>query len=271
MITCPQLGRSGRLGNQLWQIASTLGIAAKHNTQASFPPWDYQPYFCIPDEYFINAPGDDVCNYVPHIDERARVYLQDYGLFREITEEIKIMFQPSALALQTLMSYEDFWDLEPPVACLHVRRGDNANEGRWKAQYHPLRPTQFYTDALKLIKYESLAIFSDDPAWCRETFGPEPFYFEGTPRPKEHEPEYHTAPVLDWIDLQLMSFCDYHILSNSTYSWWGAFLSFDPEPIYPWPWLGPALKYVDASLMFPPRWRRLNHGKARGTDYVDRP
>lgn len=262
-VTYPNLGNSGRLGNQLWQIASTLGIANRLGTDASFPAWDYQEFFSVPGSLFLGKEGTPASELVPHLGPQAAPYLQDFSLIRDVQHLLQVWFQPSNLAWKTLHAprYDDFWALEPPVMALHVRRGDNANEGPEKADYHPLRPISYYLDALQLRDYQSVAVFSDDIPWCRETFGDSFHYVEGIPRPKEHLPEYRTAPVLDWIDLQLMSCCDYHILSNSTYSWWAAFLSQDDSPIYPTPWLGRKLRpVVDASLMFPSTWTELPHG-----------
>lgn len=260
MLNFPVLGQCGRLGNQLWQVASTLGIAASRGEEASFPPWTYQPFFNVPEEFFQNEPGEHPEELVPHIDYRARIYLQDYNLWKGIAPQIKNWFQPSNRALTVLHTFEDFWSLEPPVLAVHVRRGDNATEGAWKTAYHPLRPTSYYEEAIDQVHYQSLAVFSDDIKWCKDFFGERAdYYHHGTPRPKEHEPEFETAPVLDWIDLQLMTFCDYHITSNSTYSWWGAYLSDDPHPIYPYPWFGKALSYIDQSLLFPENWVRITH------------
>lgn len=260
MINFPYLGRCGRLGNQLWQIASTLGIAAAKGDSASFPPWAYQPYFNLPKELFGDQPGENPEDFCPHIDYRARIYLQDYGLWEDIAPQVKTWMQPSNYALQTLHEFEDFWALEPPVTSLHVRRGDNLTDGPWKADYHPLRPLSYYDEALQSLHYQSLAVFSDDIPWCKEQFGDRAqYYHEGVAHPKEHEPDYETAPNLDWIDLQLMTFCDYHVISNSTYSWWGAYLSDDASPIYPLPWFGPALSYIDAPLMFPSNWKPIHH------------
>ena len=52
MITYRNLGRNGQLGNQLWQIASTAGIAHREGDQAGFPFWRYRRYFSIPAEMF---------------------------------------------------------------------------------------------------------------------------------------------------------------------------------------------------------------------------
>lgn len=260
-IVCPQLGNSGRLGNQLWQIASTIGIADSQKEDVSLPAWAYMNYFCIPHEFFDNRPGIRSDEFVPYMPPDAKIYLQDYNLISNIEEQIKQWFQPSKLALETLMTYKDFWSLEPPVLSIHVRRGDNANEGDWKAKYHPLRPLSYYRDAQELLKgqYQSVAVFSDDPEWCMKNLSAD-YYHVGTPRPKEHEEAYKIAPVLDWIDLQMQIFADKHILSNSTYSWWGAFLSDDPSPVYPVPFFGVNLSHIDASLMFPPDWQKIDHG-----------
>jgi len=48
ILSFSQLGQYGRLGNQLFQIASTMGLAEKHGTQAAFPEWAYEPYFETP-------------------------------------------------------------------------------------------------------------------------------------------------------------------------------------------------------------------------------
>jgi len=261
MIGFPPLGQYGRLGNQLWQVASTIGIAHSRGEEVALPEWDYAPFFSVPEELFI--PGQPVTSaavFATHIPEAARDYLQDYSLWEEIAPTIKKYFQPSNLALETLMKHQDFWELEPPVCALHVRRGDNATEGAWKAAYHPLRPLSYYEEALELVKYQSLAIFSDDIPWCKTVFEDRAdYYHTGIPRLKEHEEGYKTKPFSDWIDLQLMTYCDSHIMSNSSYSWWGAFLSEDESPIYPYPWMGTALDYIDCDLMFPPEWNRLEH------------
>lgn len=264
MITCPQLGKQGRLGNQLWQLASTLGIAHSHgDDEVSFPHWDYQEYFCVPDHLFDDRPGTPATDLVHHLPPEGLAYLQDYSLFKSIHQTVWEWFQPSEKARAVLAQHRDFWALEGPVTSLHVRRGDNANEGAWKAAYHPLRPMSYYEDALAMLDYKSVAVFSDDIEWCKAHFSPDFYFFEGgTPRPKEHEPEYLTAPVLDWIDLQLMFFCDFHVCSNSTFSYWSAFLSHDESPIYPWPYYGKALRMIDAGTMFPDTWRRLHHVNA---------
>ena len=48
MLTFINLGKMGRLGNQMFQIASTIGIAKWVGTKACFPKWDYMNYCLLP-------------------------------------------------------------------------------------------------------------------------------------------------------------------------------------------------------------------------------
>jgi hypothetical protein len=269
VICFPLLGRVGRLGNQLWQFAATVGIARARGTDPHFPAWPYQPWFDVPDGWFGGrCAGEDATLYAPHIDERARVYLQDYGLWRDVADEIATVLQPSTAARAVLNQFTEFWELPRPVLSVHVRRGDNVPGADLgvpdKHRYHPLRPVDYYRAAVGVLglRAASVAVFSDDPVWCEDHLADlgidHAYVHHGFTRPKENEAGYDEPPF-DWIDLHLMAASELHVISNSTYAWWGAFLSGDAGPIYPWPWYGPALSYVDAGLMFPPTWRRLSH------------
>jgi len=269
MIRCPYLGNSGRLGNQLWQIAGTIGIAAATDKDFCFPEWAYERYFSVSSDWFLPQEalyGEDVSIFARQIDQRAKVYLQDYGLWREVREQVYEVLQPTLEAKAELASpkYEQYYLLPHPLLVIHVRRGDNATAHlRNEDGHHPLRPMSYYREAIELQEYRSIAIFSDDLPWCRDAFQDiDAYFFEGgSARPKEHEPEYATAPVEDWIDLIAMENADSFIMSNSSYSWWGAFLSGSEGKniIYPWPFFGPKLDYLDASIMFPEDWRKLPH------------
>jgi hypothetical protein len=151
------------------------------------------------------------------------------------------------------------------IVSVHIRRGDNVTHPEG---YHPLRSWDYYRDALAALDIaegNEIVVFSDDPDWCEQNFeketGCEPaIFYRGTARPREYVDriKYDTAPVLDWIDLQLMARCQYHIISNSTYAWWGAFLSEDESPIYPSNWFGYQIRdWTDASLMFPESWQQV--------------
>jgi hypothetical protein len=105
------------------------------------------------------------------------------------------------------------------TASVHVRRGDKLSNPT-AARIHPTLSLDWYADAVRellehVASLERLIVFSDDPVWCREHLAlPLPTTF--------------ATGNSDSDDLQLMSRCSNHVIANSTFSWWGAWL--DPDP-----------------------------------------
>ena len=62
MICFSRIGKFGRLGNQLFQIAATIGCAVENNTDAKFPQWDYSDFFKNKIDQSLN-PGDIISSY----------------------------------------------------------------------------------------------------------------------------------------------------------------------------------------------------------------
>ena len=264
-LTFPQLERSGRLGNQLFQIASTIGLARRHGMEPRFPPWwSYRQWFSIPEEYFQAASGPPAWRLpdVEHMDERTRVYLQDLSFITDVELEIRDYFKPKAAAIPQIRSALPAAAIAP-VLIVHVRRGDNVVQ----EPCYPLPSLEYYLGAVERHLDHDVVIYGDDDDWNRAVLRPRVaeitnqgvFCVTGTPRPKEHEPDYMTAPILDWVDLFAMTCGDAFCLSNSTLGWWSAWLSASEDVCYPDPWFGPELDvhqdgYIDASLMFPSYW-----------------
>jgi hypothetical protein len=273
IVSYSELGRVGRLGNALYELAATAGIAHAYGVEPRFnADWIHRPFFSVPDHLFTDdftgcTPAQDT-SLAKHIDERARVYLQDWRLFEPILDTIRAWFSPSPEAESVMeIDVDPIWSmLHKPVLSVHVRRGDNAPGGDPgtpnKHLWHPMPPKAYYTQAVgELFKHEpgSIAVFSDDIEWCKTELPFGDYYHEGVSRPKEHEPDYLTAPILDWIDFQLQTRADMHVCSNSTFGIMAALLAGDTiaDPVVPWPIYGPKLNYVRAELLFPETWTRL--------------
>lgn len=261
-LTFPRLGHVGRLGNQMWQIASTIGLARKHGYDPVFPDWDYRPFFSVPDHMFGDITGArNVLDLLSDVDERYREYLQDLDYFQGCHMEIRNYFQPSEFAKKEI---ESLVPLTEGVTSLHVRRGDNLRELTANSGWHLLSTIDYYKEAVLRAGGPagpgSVLIFSDDISWCRTVLAPqlddigaECSFFEGTPRPDVEGGYWNSAP-LDWIDMHLMALCGRHVIANSTFSWWAAFLSGDQLTIYPECWYGYRISYIPWRKMIPDTW-----------------
>jgi hypothetical protein len=105
-----------------------------------------------------------------------------------------------------------------PNVAIHFRRGDYISNPK-NAEVHSLCSNEYYYSAIKLINSYigqfRILIFSDDIDWVKNNFYfPEPFFFISK-----------DLKFSDWEEMLLFSKCDHYIISNSTFSWWGAMLS----------------------------------------------
>jgi len=127
---------------------------------------------------------------------------------------------------------------------IHVRRGDylsNPEARRWHGEI----AKKYYQQALEIIlkKYPDihLFVFSDEPNWCRKNLN-------------LLQPTTIVSGQSAISDLLLMSLCRHHIIANSTFSWWGAWLDSKPDKIViaPAQWL--AQRNLKNSDLFPNDW-----------------
>lgn len=133
---------------------------------------------------------------------------------------------------------------------IHIRRGDyfTNKENRELFEVYNL---EYFQKAIQLIKTKinniQLFLFSDDINWVKNNFkvDEEIYYIE-------KQDERQTI-----IDLYLMSNCKHNIISNSSFSWWGAWLNNNPEKIViaPKKWLN-SDDYNIKDLL-PPNWIRI--------------
>lgn len=139
---------------------------------------------------------------------------------------------------------------ESTSVSLHVRRGDYASNPITR-EFHGLCDTDYYRRAqerlVDLVGPVTFYVFSDDPGWVRENLR-----FVG-----KAEIVDHNGPDRDYEDLRLMTLCRHHIIANSTFSWWGAWLSpyADKKVVAPRNWFKGAPQSADDLL--PSDWLRV--------------
>ena len=95
-----------------------------------------------------------------------------------------------------------------PVISLHVRRGDYTVEGSGFSSV-PLATIRRQLDCFD--RNWPVVVLSDDREWCRSTF---------------NEPRFTVHSGVSAIeDLFVIAHADHHVIANSTFSWWGAWLN----------------------------------------------
>jgi len=256
MITHIGIGNSGRFGNQIFQLAALIGIAEKNgynikipveNTGSPFTFFDLAKQeaeptgmelrrpFLIPDEYF--APFAKIVEVVKQ--RYQEPFFQSEKYFKHAEQKVRevLTFRPE-IRQQAEMELAKVKDDAPRVS-IHVRRGDYvANSAN-----HTVTGMEYYAEAInKFFSKEPyrFVVFSDDPDWCKEMF-------EGG----------HIVDINNsYVEMCMMSMCDHHIIANSSFSWWGAWLNPSPKKIVTAPslWFGPNLRHNSIVDLLPDTW-----------------
>ncbi|MDH2917878.1 MAG: alpha-1,2-fucosyltransferase [Sideroxydans sp.] len=132
---------------------------------------------------------------------------------------------------------------------LHVRRGDYVSNPN-AAATHGLCSLDYYQNAIKYITERvtdpHFFIFSDDIEWAKEHIKiAYPCEFVG-----------HNQGLESYNDMRLMSMCQHHIIANSSFSWWGAWLNPNADKIVvsPKQWFANSTNTED---LIPTNWVRL--------------
>ena len=104
------------------------------------------------------------------------------------------------------------------AVCVHVRRGDYLEKAGSHLGFVGL---EYFEQAIRWIQervaFPHFFVFSDDIMWCESNLRFSlPHTFVSSPVLQKGDTSY---------EMFLMSLCKHFIISNSTYSWWAAWLS----------------------------------------------
>jgi hypothetical protein len=263
----PKLNVMGRMANQFFAISSAYGIAKKAGRRLVIPEWKYSPYFNMLDirelrrvdfgsehgEQGFHYHGD----YFQELCEKAGSsikisgYLQSEKYFEHCKEDIKKMFSfKEDFKRRLTEKYAEVFT--KPVIAVHVRRGDYVGN----PNYYNL-PIEYYLHALEhnFPNWSSdfnIFVFSDDVHYCKAYLDTDGVFFS------EGQSEVE--------DMCLMSLCNHFILSNSSYSWWGAWLGEKEGTIVVTPnhmFAGDLFKSHNINDFWPTRWRVFEHEDRR--------
>ena len=273
MIGFNALGRMGRLCNQMFQYAALRGLSSKNGVE-----------ICIP--YYQNAVDDGIGNmlrtelfdsfnlkvktgllnngHAPVVQERffhfdqelfdhcpdhvsLQGYFQTEKYFKHIEHQVRAEYTFVDDILEPCK--EMISGIDNPIA-LHIRRGDYVIN----SENHFNLPLEYYEAALKHFNDDrNVIVFSDDSKWCHE----QPLFSDDRFIISDNDDNR--------VDLCLMSLCKDFIIANSTYSWWGAWLSSNKSKkvIAPVQWFGKTgyTKDHNTKDLIPDTWTRISDGQ----------
>lgn len=132
---------------------------------------------------------------------------------------------------------------------IHVRRGDYV-ENASTNQKHGTSSPEYYAAAISYMteRFSNLSffVFSDDIEWVKANL-----------RIPNNPLFVSSRGLEDFEEMSLMSLCDHHIIANSSFSWWGAWLGKNPDKtvIAPKQWFS-AESENDTDIV-PSEWQRL--------------
>ena len=284
---------SGGLGNQMFQYALGRHLAYKRECTLKLDITSYPDIvgrkFCI-DNFKIQG------NIIPDINLAAIKILTQHNLFGKIMRSIPAIknlsihvvrektkkYDPNLLKTDGSLYVIGYWQsekyfleirdiilkefvpnssltpmnqalfdqiLSTEAVSLHIRRGDYISNPRTR-EFHGELPIEYYRSAIQYILDRKpnvhIFVFSDDIFWSKAHLD---ISNQVTWVPKGPEER-------DYEHLFLMTKCKHNIIANSSFSWWGAWLSRNPDKIViaPRTWFRKKLYSED---IVPASWVRL--------------
>ena len=262
-IQCPET--KGRLGNHLFQVAATLGIAHAMNYKPVISP--SHPLV----KYFkINVSTVKPEKTVTIHEELWRLgtwrtgncfkdynltldgYFQAWTYFKDISKTIRETFTIRSEYLNKAKTFVGTVQEESiTIVGIHVRRGDFLRKGEQDGgstvadKYYINEAMQFYRNSCALVRF---IVCSNDMWWSRSNI-------EGA--------DVVFSPFQEAIiDMAIMSLCDHTIITSGTFSWWSGWLSGGQVVYlrdYPRPGSVMAKQFVIRENYYPPAWIGLSN------------
>jgi len=243
----------GGIGNQMFQVAHALAVSENYDLQPTFVQmtnrgtsvrnWEVEVFGIrrgnispirvsilrlrisaareiqkITKKSFMGVAfdnGKEVAKYAATPPRVLYGYWQRKAFFESYETSVRRQFRfpdldkdPVAVAINN----------KPRSVAIHIRRGDYVSDPVARA-HHLICDADWYETSWEFLRLRlgdcHAFVFSDDPAWVRSNLS-----LEGSitivEKVQDEEP---------WKDMARMSLCDSFIISNSSYSWWAAYLS----------------------------------------------
>lgn len=250
----------GRLGNQMFEFATLIGTACRHN---------YTPFISsrniLHRIFNLNVPKDiHVMNSAAIGEGKSNAYdkrlenldhtknwtlngyFQSWRYFDHCKKEVlaSFKFKPNIKRKATEV-LKTINAKGRPLVFVHIRRGDMAIPNEIKRGYNVATP-EYITKALsyfrQLLKSPMFLVISDDPKWSKAHMQGKDVVYTGTGNVE--------------VDMSLMSLCNHAIITSGTFGWWGAYLAGGKTVYFSnFPKRGSWLsKQFNITDYYPPQW-----------------
>lgn len=256
----------GGLGNMMFEIAAMVSLAHDNNDTCGFvniePQIAYlnnetnfnpnmkhaQEYMYLLQQFKCDLPlsypqqFSVPYHYVPLQYVKGAFYdgfFQSEKWFKHNRSKVLNVLKQSSEQHQLMLNkYQQVLQLQNRVA-IHVRRGDYVTN----QQNHNLLGLDYFNAALSHFPNCNYVFFSDDIEWCKQNFTMPNTYF---------------VSDKDYVEIYLMAEMDHFIISNSSFGWWGAWMSCNEskQVIGPKKWFGPNIQH-NTNDVLPETWIKL--------------
>lgn len=245
----------GRTGNNLFQTAACIGYAKQNGFKWLVPTrrgngdndpwllpkfWPELPYGDFNGEqYHQHDPKDFNYKPIPRFDRGVKLvgFFQSEKWFENAKEEVK-----AAFPLKHYPEYEGY-------VSIHVRRGDYVTH----SNSFPPVTYEYISDGVDKVcemtkSFWPVMVFSDDIEWCKTKFS----NWHGV---------IFNEDSNEYTALSKMASCSHHIIANSSFSWWGAWLGHNQNKIVvapdPSSWFGPGFTGGVPVDLIPNSWTKI--------------
>jgi galactoside 2-L-fucosyltransferase 1/2 len=273
-LTFGEIGRYGRLGNQLFQVASTIGIAQTNKLNYTFPHRIEESTIggmfdikgSIPDERLDNIPvihevkeefyDVKISSESPLISLHG--YFQSYQYFFLHNHELKKVMKFGPSILKNVRAACPEINL-PNTLGIHIRRTDYLN---YPDLYRVLG-SHYYDEALVLlhnnaVPLDAIIIASDDITAAK-------ILLRSTRNLQLFNVPIVFSPFSEAVnDFALLSMCKHLVIANSSFSWWAAYLNMlqfhNGSVIAPSPWYKTdgGLSHLNRPDFYLPHWQVIS-------------
>ena len=280
----------GGLGNQLFQIFSTLSYGIDNDYIVVFPYTEILTTGTVRPTYWnsflhnlvkfttnsarikytnehlhkfpVYKEKSFTYNCIPQFDNHKEVmlygYFQSYRYFQKNEINIFSLIKLDSHQDDIKHEYHDLFDTTNTCVSMHFRIGDYKNI----QHMHPILPDNYYEESIqKLLDCTDNKCFRV-LYFCQDIDNSTVEPFIERLKHKFNSIEFIKVKdsIVDWKQMLIMSCCKYNIIANSTFSWWGAYFNQNNDKIvcYPFRWFGPGLQH-SISHLFPLSWYQISY------------